>query len=227
LEQLRYRVYTLERAVETGHWSREHLAAAQLYVLVDGRTSSEAFAELVRALIAAGVRVLQLRDKRLSDRQLIERAHALRELTQGTSTLAIINDRADIAALVRADGVHVGQEELSVKEARSIVGPESLVGVSTHSLAQAQQAVLDGANYIGVGPVFSSPTKGFVEFPGLELLQSVSQKIGLPFFAIGGIRPENLAEVLAAGASRVAVSSAICAAADPGQAAGVFLARLR
>jgi thiamine-phosphate pyrophosphorylase len=196
-------------------------------VLVDGRTSSEAFADLVRALILAGVQVLQLRDKRLSDRELIERALVLRQLTQGSSTLAIINDRADIAALVRADGVHVGQEELSIKEVRSIVGPEALIGVSTHSLPQAQQAVLDGASYLGVGPTFSSPTKSFAEFPGLELIRSVSQEIGLPFFAIGGITRENLPAVLAAGAARVAVSSAICGASDPGQAAREFLARLR
>ncbi len=227
LEKLRYRVYTLERAVEAAHWSREHLAAARLYVLVDGRSSNESFAELVRTLVGAGVHVLQLRDKRHSDRELIERAHVLRELTQGSSTLAIINDRANIAALVRADGVHVGQEELSVKEARSIVGPEALVGVSTHSLAQAQQAVLDGANYIGVGPTFPSHTKNFVEFPGLELIRSVSREIGLPFFAIGGITQENLGEVLAAGARRVAVSGAVCNSADPAQAAREFLARLQ
>ena len=98
-----------------------------------------------------------------------------------------MNDRPDIARLAGADGVHVGQEELSVKEARTIVGPDALVGRSTHSLEQAREAVLDGANYIGVGPVFPSTTKQFAEFPGLELLRAVSAEIRLPAFAIGGI----------------------------------------
>jgi thiamine-phosphate pyrophosphorylase len=226
LEQLRYRVYTLERAVETGHHSRERLAAARLYVLVDGRESRAAFSDLVRTLVATGVHVLQMRDKQLADRQLVERARILCELTQGTSTLAIINDRADIASLVRADGVHVGQDELSVKEARSIVGTTALIGVSTHSLAQARQAVLDGASYIGVGPTFPSTTKSFAEFPGLELIRAVSAEITLPSFAIGGITLENLSEVLAAGATRVAVSSAVGAAADPAMAIQNFVRRL-
>ena len=109
-------------------------------------------------------------------------------MTQGTrKTLFIINDRPDLAALARADGVHVGQEELSVKDARSIVGPETLVGVSTHSIEQARQAVLDGANYIGVGPTFPSGTKQFEQFPGVELLRAVAAEIRLPAFAIGGI----------------------------------------
>ena len=146
--------------------------------------------------------VLQLRDKRLADRELIDRARRLRRLTRGTATLLIINDRPDLAALAQADGVHVGQEELSVKDARSIVGPDVLIGVSTHSIEQARQAVLDGANYLGVGPTFPSGTKQFDHFPGLELLRAVAAEIRLPAFAIGGITRENLDQVKSAGFRR-------------------------
>jgi thiamine-phosphate pyrophosphorylase len=137
-----------------------------------------------------------------------------------------MNDRPDLAVLARADGVHVGQEEVSVKDARSIVGPDMLVGVSTHSIEQARQAVLDGANYIGVGPTFPSGTKRFAQFPGVELLRAVAEEIRLPAFAIGGIERANLAEVLAAGFTRIAVSRAISSAADPVQAAKELLERV-
>ena len=150
----------------------------------------------------------------------------MRQLTAGTSTLLIINDRPDLAALVAADGVHLGQEDLSVHDARAIVGPAALVGVSTHSLEQARQAVLDGANYLGVGPTFPSTTKSFAAFTGLELLRAVGQEIRLPSFAIGGITPANLPDVQAAGFSRVAVSGAIAAAADPAEATQTLLRQL-
>ena len=108
-----------------------------------------------------------------------------------------MNDRPDLAVLAGADGVHVGQEELSVKDARRIVGPSALVGVSTHSIQQARAAVLDGANYIGVGPTFPSGTKTFAAFTGVELLQAVQAEIRLPAFAIGGVTAANLPQVLA------------------------------
>jgi thiamine-phosphate pyrophosphorylase len=130
-----------------------------------------------------------------------------------------MNDRPDLAVLTDADGVHVGQEELSVRDARRIVGPGRLVGVSTHTIEQARQAVLDGADYIGVGPVFPSQTKQFGSFAGLQFVREAAGEITLPAFAIGGITTENVAEVLAAGATRIAVSAAICAAEDPGEAA--------
>jgi thiamine-phosphate pyrophosphorylase len=225
-EQLRYRTYTLERATDLTRTSAERLAAARLYALVDGRRSLDEFTSLVQTLINAGVHVLQLRDKRLTDRELVARARRLGELTSGGKTLAIINDRPDVARLAAADGVHVGQEELSVKDARSIVGAQALVGVSTHSIDQARAAVLDGANYIGVGPTFRSSTKSFNALPGVDLLRTVAAEIRLPAFAIGGITLENVAAVLAAGVPRVAVSSAIVEAPDPAAAARQFVAQL-
>jgi thiamine-phosphate pyrophosphorylase len=227
IKQLRYRSYTLHRAVEITRNSIKRLANARLYVLIDGRSSPDEFWQLAQALIAAGVHVIQLRDKKLDDRQLLERARVLRELTRGTETLFIINDRPDLAAVCRADGVHLGQEDLSIKDARAIVGVDALIGVSTHTIEQARQAVLDGANYIGVGPTFPSGTKQFDQFPGLEFLRSVAAEIRLPAFAIGGITPDNLPEVLATGITRAAVSSAVTSAPDPAAVVREFLEGFR
>jgi len=226
LEQMRYRAYTLERAIDITADSLDRLANARLYVLVDGRESVDSLARWVDTLVGAGVDVIQLRDKRLADRELLARAHVVRRQTRGSKTLFIVNDRPDIARLAGADGVHVGQEELSVKEARTIVGPDALVGRSTHSLEQAREAVLDGANYIGVGPVFPSLTKPFAEYPGLELLRAVSAEIRLPAFAIGGICAGNLAEVRACGFDRVAVSGAVSESLDPAAAVRELKQRL-
>jgi len=224
---LRYRSYTLERAVQVTANSRQRLATAQLYVLLDGRETPQAFEALTRQLIEAGVDVIQLRDKRLDDRTLLERARQLRALTAGTPTLFIMNDRPDLAVLAEADGVHVGQEELPVAQVRRIVGPEPLVGLSTHNIEQAQAAVLDGADYIGVGPTFPSGTKQFESFAGLEYVRQVAAQITLPAFVIGGVTLENLDQVLAAGARRVAVAGGIVSQPSPGQAARAFLDKLR
>jgi thiamine-phosphate pyrophosphorylase len=195
-------------------------------VLVDGRASLAEFDALVDSLVEAEVGALQLRDKRLTDRQLMERARRLRENTHHTMTLAIINDRADLAQLVAADGVHVGQDDLAVKDARAMVGAQQLVGVSTHSLEQAGAAVLAGANYIGVGPTYPSTTKGFDAFGGLDLLREVAGGIRLPAFAIGGIGLENLEDVLRTGIMRVAVGAAIINAPDPAAVAREFIGKL-
>jgi thiamine-phosphate pyrophosphorylase len=226
-KQLRYHSYTLERALFTTYHAGLRLASTRLYVLIDGRATAEEFATLVSCLVEAGVHALQLRDKRLSDRALAARAQALRALTRGSSTLCIINDRADLASLSQADGVHVGQDELAVEAARRLVGPATLVGLSTHSLEQAREGVLLSADYLGVGPVFPTATKAFEHYPGLELVRAVAGEIRLPWFAIGGIGPANIERVLEAGATRVAVSSAVCGAADPAAAARSLLERLR
>ncbi len=226
-EQIRYQSYTLHRAIENTRSSLQRLEQASLYVLIDGAESLEAFESMVEDLIVAGVDLLQLRDKRLGDRELLGRARRLRELTEEGSTRFVMNDRADLAILARADGVHVGQEELSVKEVRSLVGPEMMIGVSTHSIEQARAAVLDGADYIGVGPTFESETKSFDHYPGVPLLREVAAEIRLPAFAIGGITLENVEEVRGAGFGRVAVSSAVTGVENATEAAVRMKAALR
>lgn len=235
-KQLRYRAYTLARAMLLTDHHRQQMAKRQLYVLIDGQASDGEFASLVRMLVEARVDVLQLRDKRLTDRQLLEKAQLLKSLVEqfapagaeetAERPLLVMNDRPDLALLARLDGVHVGQDELPVDAARKIVGPEMLVGVSTHSIEQARQAVLDGASYIGCGPVFPSNTKQFGSFVGTEFLAQVAAEIQLPAFAIGGITLENLPQVTAAGFTRVAVSAAVSSAADPATAARLLKTEL-
>jgi thiamine-phosphate pyrophosphorylase len=225
-EEIRYRLYTLEKAIDVGRLSRERLEGVRLCVLVDGRDSAAEFEWLVRQLVEAGVGMIQLRDKHLDDRELVARARQLVALTRGTRSLAIVNDRADVAAIAGVDGVHLGQEDLSVKDARTIVGVRMLVGVSTHRIEQARDAVLDGANYLGVGPTFPSQTKAFDDFAGLGYLREVAAEIRLPTFAIGGISADNLPEVLTTGISRVAVGAAVTEAREPGVAVCKLLVML-
>jgi thiamine-phosphate pyrophosphorylase len=226
-EQSRYQLYTVERAVTLCNHSNDTLAQARLYVLVSGMDNREILSQYASVLIDGNVDIIQLRDKSLDDRELIERARLLRELTRNSSTQLIINDRPDVAAIVNADAVHVGQEEMSVKDARQIVGPNCMIGVSCHSIEQARAAVLDGADYLGVGPTFPSSTKCFTEFPGLELIQAVAAEITLPAFAIGGINLENVEQVMAAGLSRVAVQGAIQGAEDVAGAIDKFHGKLQ
>ncbi len=227
IERLRYDAYTLHKAVHNTIEGLARLNAACLYVLVDGNESIDRFEGLVKSLVELPVDVIQLRDKTLGDRALLDRALRLRDLTTSTRTLMVMNDRPDLAVLAGADGVHVGQEELTVRDVRQIVGPEMLVGVSTHTIEQARKAVLDGASYLGVGPTFPSGTKAFTEFPGLEFARSVAAEIRLPAFAIGGIDSENIGQVLATGIGRVAISGAVVSAVNPATAARSLLDRLK
>jgi thiamine-phosphate pyrophosphorylase len=231
VEKIRFRSYTLQRAVGLTADALERLANSRLYVLVDASTNpisanEETFIGLIKKIVAAGVHVIQLRDKQLPDAQLLARARIVREITRHSSTLFIMNDRPDLARLSGADGVHVGQDELSVKDARAIVGPHALIGVSTHNIQQARQAVLDGANYIGVGPTFPSGTKKFDSFAGLDFVRAVAAEIALPAFAIGGITLDNVSQVISADLRRVALSGAIISAPNPTTATKDFLAKL-
>ena len=226
-ERLRYRLYTLEKGlVGISAPGDPRLAVARLYVLIDGASSESEFGQRVESLVAAGVHVLQLRDKRLDDRTLLDRAYVLRRVTEGSRTLMIVNDRADLAYLAGADGVHIGQDEISPSEARRILGADCCLGISTHTPEQAAEGVRDGARYLGCGPTFPSGTKTFSGFAGLEFLRYVAMEVFLPAFAIGGISEQNLDQVLETGIRRIAVQQAVWGAADPAAAATRFLKRL-
>jgi len=227
IETLRYSSYTLERCFQISEDAHRKLKAARLYVLLDAHRGIDAMIGLAQCLVEAGVHVLQLRDKNLSDEKLVVAARELRRVTANQQTLFIVNDRPDIALLSRADGVHVGQEELRVKDVRAVVGPEMLIGVSTHTIEQARAAVLTGASYLGCGPTFPSQTKQFSTFAGLEFLQEVGAEIGLPAFAIGGIDATNVGRVLATGVKRIAISGSISSASDPPRVTREFLEQLK
>jgi thiamine-phosphate pyrophosphorylase len=225
-ERLRYELYTLEKALTLADLNAHELAERRLYLLATDALCPHGIGPAVRAALAGGVAVVQLREKDMPERRLLELGWRVRVWTREAGALFIMNDRADLAVAVDADGVHVGQDELPVKEARVIVGPRRLVGVSTHSIEQARRAVLDGADYLGVGPVFPSATKAFESLAGLGLVRAVAAEISLPWFAIGGINAENVAAVTGAGARRIAVSHAILSAADPAAAAATLLEQL-
>lgn len=230
VEQIRYRAYTVEKAVFNSAFNKKRFADAHLYVLVDACGESSGFEKLkslVSALVAAEVDLIQLRDKRLSDQELIAAGQLIADLTAKSKTMFVINDRADLCVAAGADGVHLGQSDLSVHQARMLLRPNQFIGVSTHSLDQARQAVIDGADYIGVGPVFESQTKSFDSHVGVKLVSQVAGEVSLPAFAIGGIDASNVGSVVEAGCCRVAVSSAICGAADPEMAAVDLLGKLR
>lgn len=217
VEQLRYQAYTLEKALLTTWSNTVSLHNVHVYVLVDGRESPDEFRSLVRQLRAGGANLFQLRDKRLETRELLGRAAILRDELTPAGIRWLLNDRADLALAAAADGVHLGQDDLDLATARRILGPGKLIGLSTHSLAQAKSAVLAGADYIGVGPVFPSQTKEFTEFVGLQLVREVAAEISLPAFAIGGIDETNATLVRAAGLTRVALSGAVTRSANPAQ----------
>jgi thiamine-phosphate pyrophosphorylase len=215
LEAIRYRAYTVERAIGIGTDARARLENGKLYVLLTGASCAAALDWTIREAAAGGADIFQLREKNLTDRELIERARNVRRWTRETQTLFILNDRPDIARLVQADGVHLGQDDMSVKEARQILGSGPLIGVSTHTPEQVRRAVMDGASYIGVGPTFASSTKDFPQLAGLEFVRRAASMTTLPAFIIGGVNANNVGEAVAAGARRIAVSAAICQANEP------------
>jgi thiamine-phosphate pyrophosphorylase len=225
-EVLRYDVYTLEKLVMTAAIARKTLGNARLMVLVGGLPTMGDLTFVVAEALAGGANAIQLREKGLDDRAWLRLAREVRILTAQAGARFVVNDRPDLARLAGADGVHLGQDDLTVRDARRILGPSGLVGVSTHRREQIDRAVLDAASYLGVGPVFPSGTKEFESHAGLGYVREASETTNLPWFAIGGIDASNIDEVLEAGAERIAVSAAVVRATSPRQAAAELRARI-
>jgi thiamine-phosphate pyrophosphorylase len=219
IERMRYNGYTLEKRIVGRLTVGRRLAGSKLYVLLSKRTCRGSVRECARAAIVGGADVVQLREKDTPDDQRLALAAELRELTDEMGRLFLVNDRPDIAAIVGADGVHLGQHDLPIAEARRLLRPGAIVGRSTHSLAEAKAAVNEGADYISVGPIFETQTKDAGPPVGLELLGQVAEGVGLPIVAIGGITPQNARSVKKAGATLVAVCAAVCGSKTPKEAA--------
>lgn len=222
IEQLRYDTYDLESLISLEQSRNTRLKRASLYVLVDQEKSTEDFRSRLQALVEAQVSIIQLRLKDMDDRAALRLGMIASELTRGSSTLLIMNDRIDLALAIDADGVHLGQDDIPLAKARELMPTGALIGISTHSIDQALAAEREGADYIGVGPTFPSQTKQFDHFPGLEFVRAVASEITIPAFAIGGIEADRLAEVRQAGLSRVAVSRAIWQAPNTAVACAQF-----
>jgi len=202
---------------------RRKLRAMRLYALLTEERCRRPWRWTARELLEGGVDVLQLREKTLDDRVLLERAGELKELTAAYGALFIVNDRPDVALLCCADGVHLGQDDLPPEGVRHLVGEELLIGLSTHSVEQARAAQSRGADYVGVGPVFPTNTKGYQRGGGTALVAELCAATDLPTVAIGGITLERAAGVIEAGATAVAACQALCGAADPRGTAREFL----
>ncbi|MER7545944.1 thiamine phosphate synthase [Actinomadura sp.] len=213
-----------ERAVAL----RARLSRARLYLCTDARERQGDLPEFLDAVLANGVDIVQLRQKGLEARDEMTYLEIFRAACERHGALLAVNDRADVAHAVRADVLHLGQGDLPVPAAREIVGGDMLIGRSTHSGEQASAAAAEpGADYFCAGPVWPTPTKPGRPAPGPKLLEYVSSlNAARPWFAIGGIDLENLAQVRAAGATRVVVVRAITEADDPGAAAAEFARRL-
>jgi thiamine-phosphate pyrophosphorylase len=220
VEALRYRAYELERRLAlTVRAAACGFADVRLYVLITESVCKGDWFQAAERALEGGADCLQLREKTMDSGELLRRAKRLVTLCREFGVPCIINDRPDIAVLAGADGVHVGQDDLPAAEARKIVGARRIVGVSTHRIEHARQAVLDGADYVGVGPFFRSSTKPRDFTAGPKYAREVAEQIRIPAVAIAGITAANVDEVLATGMKAVAVSAAVLAADDVAAAA--------
>ena len=208
---------------------RERLAEARLYLCTDGRRDRGDLAEFLDAVLAAGVDIVQLREKGLEAGEELGLLEVFGDACRRHGRLLAVNDRADVALAAGADVLHLGQDDLPVPVARQILGPDPLIGRSSHSPDQADVAAAEPeVDYFCAGPLWVTPTKPGRPATGLDLLSHVSgRRPARPWFAIGGIDLGRLDDVLAAGAPRVVVVRAITEAADPGAAAAEFARRLR
>lgn len=205
----------------------QQIMSTGIYLVTEDAGPLERRLQAVSEALAAGARVVQLRDKHTPKRQLLEEARAMKALCREWGAVFIVNDDVALAWAADADGVHVGQEDLPVEEARKLLGESKLIGLSTSALEQAIEAVRLGVDYIGVGAIYPTPTKLKAKTRGIELLQSVRAAVDIPLVAIGGIDASNAAEVFAAGADAVAVVRAVFAQPNVGDAARKLLAIAR
>ena len=215
IERMRYDAYTLEQRLTSRFLTAERFAEVKLYAMISASLCRNAsLREVARGAVAGGAEALQLREKDSHDDVFLAMAAELRELTDETGKLLIINDRPDIAAIVGADGVHLGQNDLPISEARKLLRPDAIIGRSTHSLAEAKSAINEGADYIAVGPIFETRTKDYPTV-GPELLSEIMAEVSLPVVAVGGITSANAGQLVSLGARCVAVCGDICNATNP------------
>ena len=195
-----------------------------LYVVLDRAAArGRDLDSVLAAVIDGGCRMVQLREKEWPSARLLPLARRLRERCRAAGVTFIMNDRVDVAVAIDADGVHVGQEDLPARIARSLLRAGMLVGLSTHDMEQARAARDDGADYVAVGSMFPTATKPDFQLVGPALIRKLRAEIRVPLVGIGGITHDNVVDVVRAGADGVAVISAVCAAADPAKATRRFL----
>ena len=221
-KQMRYRVYTLESNL-LAYRRHQQLKNSQLYLVT---SPSEQLLDTVEASLQGGLTLVQYRDKNADDVVRLEYAEKLCHLCHSYNALFIINDRIDLALMVNADGVHLGQQDVPITLAKQILGPQKIIGRSTTNQKEMEQAIAHGADYIGVGPVYATPTKPDKAAAGLDYINYAAENCSIPWFAIGGIDTNNINDVLTAGAERVAVVRSIMEADQPTLATQYFISQL-
>lgn len=230
-EQTRYKTYTLEKTMHNkleNKLNKLRLKDKKLYLVTSSNNflNDDEFLDAIASALKGGVGIVQLREKNSSAKRIITLGKKIRELTSLFDAIFIVNDRIDIAQALDADGVHLGQDDVGIEFARELLGDSKIIGISTHAPEQAQKAVESGADYIGVGPVFETPTKEGRQAVGLEYVRWASENVDIPFYAIGGIDLENAGEVIENGAKNIAVVRAIINAKSPQTVAESFLGKL-
>lgn len=230
VERMRYDAYTLEQRLGQRFFVGKRIGEVKVYALLSScYCKAGSLRDVARATLAGGAGAIQLREKGTDDAVFLAMAAELRELTDETGTLLIINDRPDVAAMVGADGVHLGQQDLPIRESRRLLRPGAIIGRSCHSVQQAKEAINEGADYAALGPMFATNTKNRAPVGPtlLEEFHAAFEQVPLPIVAIGGITPENVEEVRKRGAQCVAVCGAINAADDPKVATAEILEKMQ
>lgn len=208
---------------------RNLLKKSRLYIILDKETlRAKPLSEFAAKIISSGTQIIQLRDKLSKKGLILKETLQLRNLLKNKrSVIFLVNDYLEVAKIADADGIHLGQYDTSVKTARKILGPNKIIGISCHTLKQALAAQREGADYISIGPVFSTPLKPGTKSLGLVLLKKITEKIKIPCFAIGGINENNVKAVLDTGIRRIATCRAACAAKNPKTAVRNLLKQLK
>jgi thiamine-phosphate pyrophosphorylase len=221
-KQMRYQVYILESNL-LAYRRHQLLERSRLYLVT---SASDQLFFTVEAALQGGLTLVQYREKVADDSIKLSHAQKLRQMCHHYGALFIMNDRVDLAIAVDADGVHLGQQDVPIALARQLLGPQRIIGRSTTNPDEMQRAIAEGADYIGVGPVYETPTKAGKAAAGLEYIQYAAKHASVPWFAIGGIDPSNINDVLASGAQRVAIVRAIMQAEQPTLVTQYFLSQL-
>lgn len=224
LKKIRFETYTLEK--EFMEKLEKEAPDFSLYLITHFPLMGETFEKKILKAIKGGAKVIQLREKEVSSRKFLSLAKKVREITQ-RKALLIINDRVDIAILSGADGVHLGKEDLPLKEARKMVGESFIIGTTVRGVEEAEKAEREGASYLSVGAIYPSPTKPQTKVVGPELIKKIKEKVKLPLLGIGGITRERVKEVIGKGADGVAVISGIWEKEDIEKEVREFLKEIR
>ena len=201
-------IYDLKALISMNDLKKD-ISTSKLYILINNIGIKQEILRFAGFFLDGGVDVIQLREKRLPDKDFISIAEDLHRLIVDTNSIFIINDRVEIARDIGVDGVHIGQEDLPINKVREMLGNESIIGVSTHNIRQAVDAEFSGADYIGVGPAYRTATKDYEPVAGLDVVREVVTTIKIPVFAIGGIKLTDIEELRSVGVKRIAVSGAI------------------